>query len=88
MLFYFADSKAPPRGGDLAAGAGESAESDDDSDEEGYDSDVQREKSIDYMSKIYATAPLRETEGVKPHQQKQQEPDNDRWVIYMYRTNA
>ena len=60
--------------GDHAAageGAPGSAESDDDSEEDGYDSDVQREKCIDYVSKIYSTQPLRDTEGVKPHQQEQ-----------------
>ncbi|CAJ0939188.1 unnamed protein product [Ranitomeya imitator] len=34
----------------------------------GYDSDVAREKSIDYTTKIYAVS-IREMEGTKPHQQ-------------------
>ncbi|XP_047132983.1 echinoderm microtubule-associated protein-like 6 isoform X1 [Hydra vulgaris] len=41
-------------------------ESDSDSEfESGYDSDVEREKNIDYLSKIY-TNPLRESSGNKP----------------------
>lgn len=32
----------------------------------GYDSDVQREKNIDYDSKTYANS-IRRTEGTKPH---------------------
>ena len=47
-------------------------ESEDDTDEEsGYDSDVEREKNIDYTSKIY-TSPLRginNTQVVKPQDQ-------------------
>lgn len=35
----------------------------------GYDSDVEREKNMDYASKIYAN-PIREKEGVKPHLQE------------------
>ena len=42
----------------------------------GYDSDVEREKSMDYVSKIY-TAPIRDasstTEGKKPHQQVEED---------------
>jgi len=34
----------------------------------GYDSDVEREKNIDYITKTYAN-PIRTTEGVKPHHQ-------------------
>lgn len=46
-------------------------ESDDDTDEEsGYDSDVEREKNIDYLTKIY-TNPIRDGSGVKPQQQKE-----------------
>ena len=52
-------------------------DSDDDSDEEsGYDSDVEREKNIDYTSKIY-TNPIREKSGaVKPQQQKNASTEN------------
>jgi len=51
-------------------GEGEGVESDTDSEEEsGYDSDVEREKNIDYTSKIY-TSPLRETAtATKPQSQ-------------------
>ncbi|RDD40098.1 Echinoderm microtubule-associated protein-like 6 [Trichoplax sp. H2] len=49
------------------AGYGESDDSDTDSEEEGgYDSDVQREKNIDYDAKTYAN-PIRRNEGTKPH---------------------
>ena len=34
----------------------------------GYDSDVAREKNMDYSSKTYAN-PIRSTKGVKPHEQ-------------------
>ncbi|XP_038072339.1 echinoderm microtubule-associated protein-like 6 [Patiria miniata] len=53
---------------------GESDDSDTDSEEDGYDSDVQRETTIDYASKTY-TNPLREKTGVKPDQQTMQEDD-------------
>ncbi len=43
----------------------------------GYDSDVAREKNMDYMSKTYAN-PIRATTGVKPHQQDYE--DEDRYV--------
>ncbi|KAM4607535.1 echinoderm microtubule-associated protein-like 6 isoform 3-T3 [Polymixia lowei] len=47
----------------------DSEESDDDIEEDGgYDSDVAREKTVDYTSKIYA-ANIREMRGTKPHQQ-------------------
>ena len=52
-------------------GSGDAVISDTDSEEEtGYDSDVEREKNIDYTSKIY-TSPLRElgTEAIKPQEQ-------------------
>ena len=52
-------------------GSGDAVDSDTDSEEEsGYDSDVEREKNIDYNSKIY-TSPLRElgTEAIKPQKQ-------------------
>ncbi|XP_077993248.1 echinoderm microtubule-associated protein-like 6 [Glandiceps talaboti] len=52
---------------------GNSDDSDTDSEEEGgYDSDVQREKNIDYTTKTYATN-LREHSGVKPHLQETEE---------------
>ena len=35
----------------------------------GYDSDVEREKNMDYSQKIYIN-PIREKEGVKPHLQE------------------
>nr|XP_034966373.1 echinoderm microtubule-associated protein-like 6 [Zootoca vivipara] len=47
----------------------DSEESDTDAEEDGgYDSDVAREKAIDYTTKIYAVS-IREMEGTKPHQQ-------------------
>jgi len=45
---------------------------------EGYDSDVEREKSMDYQSKIY-TKPIQEREGVKPH--LQETAQQARWVL-------
>ncbi|XP_074647902.1 echinoderm microtubule-associated protein-like 6 [Tubulanus polymorphus] len=55
---------------------GDSDESDDgDSEEEGgYDSDVEREKNMNYDTKTYAN-PIRETTGVKPHLQEQDEEE-------------
>ncbi|XP_039593751.1 echinoderm microtubule-associated protein-like 6 isoform X2 [Polypterus senegalus] len=50
----------------------DSEESDSDTDEDGgYDSDVAREKSIDYTTKIYAVS-IREMSGTKPHQQQKE----------------
>ncbi|XP_045921154.1 echinoderm microtubule-associated protein-like 6 [Micropterus dolomieu] len=47
----------------------DSEESDDDIEEDGgYDSDVAREKTVDYTTKMYAVS-LREMRGTKPHQQ-------------------
>ncbi|PIK34378.1 putative echinoderm microtubule-associated protein-like 6 [Apostichopus japonicus] len=40
-----------------------------------YDSDVQREKDMDYGSKTYSSNPLRETAGVKPHLQQVEEDE-------------
>lgn len=37
----------------------------------GYDSDVAREKNMDYTTKIYAIS-IREMSGVKPHQQQKE----------------
>ncbi|KAH3854417.1 hypothetical protein DPMN_096959 [Dreissena polymorpha] len=52
---------------------GQSDDSDTDSEEEGgYDSDVQREKNMDYMTKIYVNN-VREKQGVKPHLQETSE---------------
>uniref|UniRef100_A0AAR2JS34 HELP domain-containing protein n=1 Tax=Pygocentrus nattereri TaxID=42514 RepID=A0AAR2JS34_PYGNA len=50
----------------------DSEESDDDAEEDGgYDSDVAREKNMDYTTKIYAVS-IREMSGVKPHQQQKE----------------
>ncbi|XP_046714063.1 echinoderm microtubule-associated protein-like 6 isoform X3 [Silurus meridionalis] len=50
----------------------DSEESDDDAEEDGgYDSDVAREKNMDYTTKIYAVS-IREMTGVKPHQQQKE----------------
>ncbi|KAL5008221.1 hypothetical protein ScPMuIL_013802 [Solemya velum] len=58
---YMPDQKVHARG--------DSDDSDTDSEEEGgYDSDVEREKNMDYSSKIYVN-PIREKEGVKPNLQ-------------------
>uniref|UniRef100_A0A673BND2 EMAP like 6 n=1 Tax=Sphaeramia orbicularis TaxID=375764 RepID=A0A673BND2_9TELE len=47
----------------------DSEESDDDIEEDGgYDSDVAREKTVDYTTKMYASS-IREMRGTKPHQQ-------------------
>ncbi|XP_041352370.1 echinoderm microtubule-associated protein-like 6 isoform X2 [Gigantopelta aegis] len=51
---------------------GESDDSDTDDEEEGYDSDVEREKKMDYTSKIYVN-PIMEKEGVRPHLQDMQQ---------------
>ncbi|XP_029642851.1 echinoderm microtubule-associated protein-like 6 [Octopus sinensis] len=45
---------------------GDSDDSQTDSDEEGYDSDVDREKNMDYSSKIYADS-LHRREGIRPN---------------------
>ena len=50
-------------------------EDDTDSEEEGYDSDVEREKSINYVSKTYVS-PARDSSIVKPHL-RQQHPQLD-----------
>ena len=55
--------------------AGDSDDSDTDSEEEGgYDSDVEREKNTNYADKIYAN-PIRTTKGVKPHLREQEEQE-------------
>lgn len=53
---------------------GDSDDSDTDSEEEGYDSDVQREKDMDYSAKTYSNTG-REMAGVKPHLQQVEEED-------------
>lgn len=60
--------------------AGDSDDSDTDSEEEGgYDSDVQREKNLNYEDKTYAN-PLRTTKGVKPHLREKQDDGEHRYV--------
>uniref|UniRef100_A0A3Q1EQL2 EMAP like 6 n=1 Tax=Acanthochromis polyacanthus TaxID=80966 RepID=A0A3Q1EQL2_9TELE len=51
----------------------DSEESDDDTEEDGYDSDVAREKAVDYVTKIYS-ASIRNMSGTKPHQQHKELP--------------
>uniref|UniRef100_A0A3P8TGD9 EMAP like 6 n=1 Tax=Amphiprion percula TaxID=161767 RepID=A0A3P8TGD9_AMPPE len=51
----------------------DSEESDDDTEEDGYDSDVAREKVVDYITKIYS-ASIRNMSGTKPHQQHKELP--------------
>lgn len=46
----------------------------------GYDSDVAREKAIDYTTKIYAVS-IREMEGTKPHQQLKEVSMEERYGI-------
>ena len=41
----------------------------------GYDSDVAREKNMDYAAKTYAN-PIRATSGVKPHEQEYEDDDS------------
>uniref|UniRef100_A0A4W4E451 HELP domain-containing protein n=1 Tax=Electrophorus electricus TaxID=8005 RepID=A0A4W4E451_ELEEL len=56
----------------------DSEESDDDVEEDGgYDSDVAREKNMDYPTKIHAVS-IREMSGVKPHQQQKEIPVDER----------
>uniref|UniRef100_A0A8C1S5M0 EMAP like 6 n=1 Tax=Cyprinus carpio TaxID=7962 RepID=A0A8C1S5M0_CYPCA len=56
----------------------DSEESDDDAEEDGgYDSDVAREKNMDYTTKIYAVS-IRQMTGVKPHQQQKEIPVDER----------
>lgn len=43
---------------------------DSDSEEEGYDSDVEREKNINYVSKTYVS-PVRDSSVIKPHLRQQ-----------------
>uniref|UniRef100_A0A803SL06 EMAP like 6 n=1 Tax=Anolis carolinensis TaxID=28377 RepID=A0A803SL06_ANOCA len=59
----------------------DSEESDTDAEEDGgYDSDVAREKAIDYTTKIYAVS-IREMEGTKPHQQLKEVSVEERYVM-------
>uniref|UniRef100_A0A3Q2VUR1 EMAP like 6 n=1 Tax=Haplochromis burtoni TaxID=8153 RepID=A0A3Q2VUR1_HAPBU len=51
----------------------DSEESDDDTEEDGYDSDVAREKVVDYVTKIYS-ASIRNMSGTKPHLQHKELP--------------
>ncbi|XP_064621338.1 echinoderm microtubule-associated protein-like 6 [Lineus longissimus] len=56
--------------GERASARGDSDDSDMESEEEGgYDSDVCREKDMDYSKKIYVN-PVRDTNGIKPHLQE------------------
>ncbi|XP_041920810.1 echinoderm microtubule-associated protein-like 6 isoform X8 [Alosa alosa] len=58
--------------GNRASRAVDSEESEEDTDEDGgYDSDVAKEKSMDYTTKIYAVS-IREMCGTKPHQQQKE----------------
>lgn len=47
---------------------------DTDSEEEGYDSDVEREKAINYVSKTYVS-PVRDSSVVKPHLREKPQTD-------------
>ncbi|XP_069350552.1 echinoderm microtubule-associated protein-like 6 isoform X1 [Eulemur rufifrons] len=59
----------------------DSEESDTDVEEDGgYDSDVAREKAIDYTTKIYAVS-IREMEGTKPHQQLKEISVEERYGV-------
>ncbi|GFS05106.1 echinoderm microtubule-associated protein-like 6 [Elysia marginata] len=58
--------------GSIGRGHGESDDSDTDDEEEGYDSDVAREKDIDYTSKIYINPMRAKGGGVKPHLQEKE----------------
>eukprot|EP00795_Rhopilema_esculentum_P003114 gene3114-1413_t len=69
MVWNNLDETAPTSG----TGQVDAADDDTDSEEEsGYDSDVEREKKIDYSSKIY-TVSLRESSGTKPQHQSIEE---------------
>ncbi|XP_069464337.1 echinoderm microtubule-associated protein-like 6 isoform X1 [Ambystoma mexicanum] len=58
--------------GNLESKPVDSEESDSDTEEDGgYDSDVAREKAVDYTTKIYAVS-IRDMEGTKPHQQQKE----------------
>ncbi|XP_077381859.1 echinoderm microtubule-associated protein-like 6 isoform X9 [Festucalex cinctus] len=56
----------------------DSQESDDDTEEDGgYDSDVAREKAVDYVTKVYS-ASIRKMTGTKPHLQHKELPAEER----------
>eukprot|EP00794_Sanderia_malayensis_P020047 gene20047-22014_t len=70
MVWTNLDEETPRTG---RAAPGDEEDDDTDSEEEsGYDSDVEREKNIDYTTKIY-TNPLRERTGTKPQKQSVEE---------------
>ncbi|XP_032508137.1 echinoderm microtubule-associated protein-like 6 [Phocoena sinus] len=59
----------------------DSEESDTDAEEDGgYDSDVAREKAVDYTTKICAVS-IREMEGTKPHQQMKEVSVEERYGV-------
>uniref|UniRef100_A0A3P9NF13 Echinoderm microtubule-associated protein-like 6 n=1 Tax=Poecilia reticulata TaxID=8081 RepID=A0A3P9NF13_POERE len=69
-------TREPP--GHKESKAVDSEESDDDPEEDGgYDSDVAREKVVDYITKIYS-ASIRSMTGTKPHLQHRELPLEDR----------
>lgn len=45
----------------------------------GYDSDVAREKTVDYITKMYAVS-IREMRGTKPHQQLKELSAEERYA--------
>lgn len=45
----------------------------------GYDSDVARERAVDYTTKIYAVS-IREMSGTKPHQQQKEVSPEERYT--------
>uniref|UniRef100_A0A3Q1BB23 HELP domain-containing protein n=1 Tax=Amphiprion ocellaris TaxID=80972 RepID=A0A3Q1BB23_AMPOC len=64
----------------------DSEESDDDIEEDGgYDSDVAREKSVDYTTKMYAVS-IREMRGTKPHQQLKELSAEERYTTHTAHT--
>uniref|UniRef100_A0A3B3IJQ9 EMAP like 6 n=1 Tax=Oryzias latipes TaxID=8090 RepID=A0A3B3IJQ9_ORYLA len=67
-------SREPP--GHKESKAVDSEESDDDTEEDGYDSDVAREKAVDYVTKIYSSS-IRNMSGTKPHLQHKELPVED-----------
>uniref|UniRef100_A0A4W6DSW6 EMAP like 6 n=1 Tax=Lates calcarifer TaxID=8187 RepID=A0A4W6DSW6_LATCA len=69
-------TREPP--GHKESKAMDSEESDDDTEEDGgYDSDVAREKVVDYVTKIYS-ASIRSMSGTKPHMQHKELPVEER----------
>ncbi|MEQ2312074.1 Echinoderm microtubule-associated protein-like 6 [Ameca splendens] len=69
-------TREPP--GHKESKAVDSEESDDDPEEDGgYDSDVAREKMVDYVTKIY-TVSIRNMSGTKPHLQHREIPLEER----------